>query len=102
MKKASRKKAAMKKRVVSGNKRTYRQEAMKEPPKDMREDGVLCPDCREPMTQVLTGTLKYYARWILSGQVHRVILDAENQLNTVLTSTATPGTSHCLVTCVSG
>ena len=56
MKKASRKKAAMKKRVVPQNKRAYRQEAMKETPKEMMEDGVLCPDCREPMTQVLTVT----------------------------------------------
>ena len=31
-------------------------------------------------------TLKYYARWIPSGQVHRVnILDAEDQSNTGLT-----------------
>ena len=33
-----------------------------------------------------TITLKYYARWIPSGQVHRVnILDAEHPGNTVLT-----------------
>jgi len=53
MKKASRK-AAMKNRVVPRGKQAHRQET-KAVPKDM-EDGVSCPDCREPMTQVLTVT----------------------------------------------
>lgn len=50
------KKSSMKKRLVSRNKRARRQGVRKEAPKDMREDGVSCPDCREPMTQVLTVT----------------------------------------------
>jgi hypothetical protein len=63
MKKAARKKAVMKKRVVPWNKRAYRQEAMKESSKDMREGGILCPDCREPMAQVVVAsTVKWECR----------------------------------------
>jgi integrase len=45
-----------------------------------------------------TITLKYYARWIPSGQVHRVnVLDANNPLNTYLTLAALGGESTTVV-----
>jgi hypothetical protein len=56
MLKKSSKKAAMKKRIAHRSKRAPRQEVTKEARKDTRDEGISCPDCREPMTQVLTVT----------------------------------------------
>lgn len=57
------KKASMKKLLVPRTRRAHRQEARKEVRKDV-EDGVSCPDCREPMTQALTDTtLTYALKW---------------------------------------
>lgn len=63
MNKSSMKKASMKKRVAPQSKRARRQEVTREARKGRREDRVSCPDCREPMTQVLTvATLKWECR----------------------------------------
>lgn len=51
-----------KKRVTKQGKRAHAQREL--PKADIREDrGVPCPDCREPMTQVLTvTTIKWECR----------------------------------------
>jgi hypothetical protein len=54
------KKAASKKRVTQKNKRHAQDELSQAGLKD--NSGILCPDCREPMTEVLTNASKWECR----------------------------------------
>jgi hypothetical protein len=55
------KKTSIKKRVTTPKRRAHAQEELCK--ESIREDsGILCPDCREPMIQVLTHAFKWECR----------------------------------------
>jgi len=55
------KKAAIKKRATNRTRKAHRQGEVRT--EVISEDkGVLCPDCREPMTEVVTHTFKWECR----------------------------------------